>query len=607
MTVIVREEETLIVREQDGVIVQVAGDCCPLDPAQSAATIASIADLQTQIDALKAAATQGPIAYVGIGTVAKSNGTSPNTLTPTLPGGLVTGDFMLCLWHAGNSGKTAVFPAGWTLILRNTLSSRPTQILAYKFYVVGDTNPAITDDCILDDNPIASIAAFRHVDPDYLDIQGAVLQGASATTATPVVGQTTRYKGDLVIAIKGWRFNRTVGVSTGDGGLTWAEMEQENGVSANLGGMAWDYTIVGAQTATIEDKTYTFSGLSGGHSCQILSFASAPKLAIPNTILREDLATAADPIPLWKQITSADATQSAANLLATQQTASPSPFIAVGKTVASSAYRRLKCIAYALNASTDISAASIVVSTAISADTPTSGTLWIGDEGGGEGDQVTYTGWTGSTFTGCTGGVGTFAAGKRVSVQDVYDAGVGQHSTRTQLINNSQTNTFWNYAYGQFVTTLMDIKVQQPLPLTAADEETQIWQIKQAGSAPYSPIISMVAYYNRLELLHDPYDTSIEVMTTISPVPTDWFRLAVRVYIHPTLGTLEAWYKPNIGSAYTHLFGPVTRRTGYNTGEVANVLNSNTLSIGVYHETRQPTMHCEYANVQIIQSWDGVL
>lgn len=546
---------------------------------------------------------------------------------PTIHANAADGDLLVCIASTDAANCTirhgtaaTLDDAGYTVQASAVETSGCGTInIATKIYdSATDLDPYVTfmgvtttgDTC-------AQIYVLRNVDEDQIDIIGAEGNDTVSTNTTVTTpGINTLYKGSFIVAARTWRFNKTAAnmadiVDVDDDGLGWNNTVNVNGANGATGGSAYDYALV-AETdlAEVPDKLTTFSGQHGGAASIMVAFAKKPKQALANTIKQEDRATAADPIPLWKQITAADTAQDSTNVQVTRASASPSPFKAVGQTATSTYYRKLSTTAYTLAGSTDVTSATITMNETIDTGLPSSGWLYIGDLGGGQGGQVQYGGISGTQFTGCSaygGFTGTYPGGTHVALQDSWDGGTAHnHSYRTMLVANSATNTFYAYSKGEKLTTIMDFKLDTPN--FSFVEETLIMQFRQTNTSD-SPLMSLQWYDpNSVRFKHhdDVGGFAATTLATMTPTLGQWVRLACRIYFHPTAGTIELFYKTSEPGSYTKIYGPATHRTIYDTDDPAPVGNRITLSIGPYGECVQPPVDTYWANVQVVQNWDGI-
>ena len=166
--------------------------------------------------------------------------------------------------------------------------------------------------------------------------------------------------------------------------------------------------------------------------------AGADDGAIPGTgaVLRQDLGTSADPIPLWRKIESAYSQQSGANPQVLYRTSGGDPRPAIGQSQPSPGYRTL---------------------------------------------LTTH------------------------GMQSLYDAGVGNDSTRTQLISNSNTDTFYPFQPGERYIVYFSVRFEDPasVPGDGLSQNSQIMQIKNTGTGPQGTrrmIIGMQEAENQLHL-----------------------------------------------------------------------------------------------------------
>ncbi len=101
--------------------------------------------------------------------------------------------------------------------------------------------------------------------------------------------------------------------------------------------------------------------------------------------------------------------------------------------------------------------------------------------------------------------------------QSIYDAGVGNTSYRTQLISNSDTNTYYPMQPGHRYVWWISVRFQNPTPLSGdgVNNDSQVWQIKNtgdcAGSDEVGPIESMTETENTILLKQRQQDGDVRV------------------------------------------------------------------------------------------------
>ena len=192
---------------------------------------------------------------------------------------------------------------------------------------------------------------------------------------------------------------------------------------------------------------------------------------------------------------------------------------------------------------------------------PTSGHLWI--QKGRSYTQVTYTGKRAERFIGVRGGSGTPRSGSRVVSQSEWDFHHQRDSTRTQLINQSCSNTFYCYRAGTRSLTCMGVRLQTgtPLPYNVGPgggntKYSQVWQIKTHGG----PILAMYEGRDGLKLVNNYNEGQRIKEYFFRDVPRGkWLRLCIDVRFDsdPTKGAFRLWGDINGDSNYRR-YRPLT-------------------------------------------------
>ena len=560
------------------------------------------------------------VSYVGAGAASHNDGTSA-TIAPALPTGLEEDDLMLLIWWNRQGGRTITWPAGWTEWYKNTTTS--TWGIAVRPYQSGDTAPTVTYSSTLSGyTTIARVIAFRGIDPDgYEDTVGSEVATLDNAALGPIPAINAKYAGSAVLALAAWENDSTLtsGAPSGDG-LIWNAIGETNTTDGDDGSLRLDYAIAPAYTkASVAAKTYTISGsndTNGGRG-MILAMARNPRPQVP-LVLKEDLATAADPVTnLWKKITNYSSIQGATNPGWTQRTTSPDTFTPVLQSSAPTYYRRCLTIANQLNGSHDLSAAAFDAGTGVLtldsvADFPTSGSVVVSNPatpGSGQA-SVSYTNKSGSTLTGCTTSSNTtFPDNSYVEIQSIYDGGVANQSIRNMLINNSATNTFYAYNIGDKLTTYMSMRIHAPTFNSATSDDAMLWQMRQVGGSS-SPIIALHAQPGSTSskadlVLVQNLTSGVDLFTKADIDLDSWFRVATKVNYdpNPSLGWIEFWV--NTGGGMTQIG---TREYCATVKEAAGLPGAvSTLSIGIYGEGGivPGGYYCDYSAIQVVSGVKG--
>jgi len=262
-------------------------------------------------------------------------------------------------------------------------------------------------------------------------------------------------------------------------------------------------------------------------------------------------------------------------------------------------YRTLKIEETKLSASQTLPRLSLNVRS--TAGFPTSGHLWI--QKGSSYTQVTYLGKRAQRFIGVRGGSGTPRSGSRVVSQSEWDFHHQRDSTRTQLINQSCSNTFYCYRAGTRSLTCMGVRLQAPTPLPynvgpggGNTKYSQVWQIKTHGG----PILSMLEGRNGLKLVNN-YNQGQHVREYFfRDVPRGkWLRLCIDVQFDSdqTEGAFRLWGDTNGDSNYWR-YRPLTERI--TSGTLNGGDSYAMLSIGPYNHVSLPSVSRDYANVEVL-------
>jgi hypothetical protein len=261
-------------------------------------------------------------------------------------------------------------------------------------------------------------------------------------------------------------------------------------------------------------------------------------------------------------------------------------------------YRTLKIQETKLSASQSLPRSTLNVQS--TAGFPTSGHLWI--EKRDSYTQVTYAGKGAQRFTGVSGGSGTPPSGSRVVSQSEWDFYHQRDSTRTQLINQSCSNTFYCYKEGTRSLTCMGVRLQTrtPLPYNVGPgggntKYSQVWQIKEGH-----PILSMLEGRDGLKLVNNYNEGQRVKEYFFRDLPRGkWLRLCIDIRFDsdPSNGAFRLWGDINGDSNYRRYL-PLTEKI------TAPTLNGGDdhamLSIGPYNHVTLPSVSRDYANVEVL-------
>ena len=188
-------------------------------------------------------------------------------------------------------------------------------------------------------------------------------------------------------------------------------------------------------------------------------------------------------------------------------------------------------------------------------------------------------------------------------MQSIYDAGVGNDTQRTQLVSNSDTNTFYPLQPGERYIIYFSVRFEDPA-VPASDslsEKSQVWQIKNAGTSPTGGsrrmIIAMHETRNNLVLERALDNGSTVLMRHAGFERGEWLRFAadIRFSSDPSQGKLQLWGElsgdPN--AALIPLTDMMSVQTAYDPQAVGK------MSIGPYHHMAVGGVSRDYTNIQV--------
>jgi hypothetical protein len=276
------------------------------------------------------------------------------------------------------------------------------------------------------------------------------------------------------------------------------------------------------------------AGARGDTPGPVVTPPTADDGAIPGTgpVLKQDLGTSADPVPVWRKIESAYPQQNESNPQVLYHSTGGDPRPAIGQPSPTLGYRTL--------------------------------------------------------FT--TSGL-----------QSLYDAGSGNDRQRTQLVNNSNTNTFYPLQPNDHYVIYLSVRYERStsIPNDSLGDDSQIWQIKNTGTGPSGArdfIIAMEESRNELHFTHrlaGKHATLWEGGFTRGV----WTRIAVdiRTSSVPGEGSIQLWGEltGNADAPLVPLTGKVSAQTAFDTDAIGK------LSIGPYHRMSSGAVSRDYANIQV--------
>lgn len=428
-----------------------------------------------------------------------------------------------------------------------------------------------------------------------------------AATAVP---STTTYTLDVTLAGTGSGTVTGPGIDTGASDFTQdltagtvAPLVATPAAGSVLGSPIW--TGDGTGTSTTRTVTMSANKAVTAH----FEAAGGGVATIPGTgsVLQEDLAITADPTSLWKANQSAFSSGSlaASDLQITRLSSSPDPHVPVGQISPPSNYRRLGVTETTANGSQTVPASTLTVTSTANFPDPATisqpySTCSI--------DGVTsfrYTGKTLTTLTGCSNWsqTTTVANGAFVRVQSIYDAGAPNSSYRTQLVNNSSTNTFYAFTPGVERILYLSVRRQNPSPLAPHGTGSSNWaaaqllQIKETNAGGLPPIIAMGEHRDGAVLVQN-YNRNPVLLGNFDFAPGLWvrFALAIKTSNDPAVGYVQLWGDLDGAGSLVDLSGQIFCRTAYD-GVIAG--STSTLSIGPYYEMIKPAIYRDYAGVQV--------
>jgi PKD repeat protein len=205
------------------------------------------------------------ISYVGQGTVISATGTTPVSMTATLPSGIAAGDVLILSAADGLDPGTITDPPGWTLVERTAdTGTAPAEAgvnIWWKAATGSDTAPVIN--CSSTGSRwIVTCAAYRGVDNTnpFIAEAGAAETGGSSTTTHTAPALTNTVTGAWGVFALSSRQNATPYTVTAGAGLTTrVSQDLGNTNTTNTVGY-WADSAGSVATGTV---TYSAVGSSG--------------------------------------------------------------------------------------------------------------------------------------------------------------------------------------------------------------------------------------------------------------------------------------------------------------------------------------------------------
>jgi hypothetical protein len=204
------------------------------------------------------------LTFVAAGTAANANYAA---VTPGLPAGRQSGDWLLCLAIVRDATATLSIDQGYSTRWSNLPhvgSDTLTMCLFQKVDGGSEVAPTVTPaGGEAGDDVIAQVCAFRPGANETI-----AFDSDSTTTSLDATGQDigpltgfTPINNNAVVIVCGAKADNWTSVAdlTGDG-LTWAEIGEPAAGGGTDAGMVWDYAIISGAPVAITDKTFVVTG-----------------------------------------------------------------------------------------------------------------------------------------------------------------------------------------------------------------------------------------------------------------------------------------------------------------------------------------------------------
>ena len=189
-------------------------------------------------------------------------------------------------------------------------------------------------------------------------------------------------------------------------------------------------------------------------------------------------------------------------------------------------------------------------------------------------------------------------------MQSLDDAGVGNDSVRTQLISNSNTDTFYSLQPGERHIIYFSVRFEEQtlLPGDGMSQNSQIMQIKNTGTGPEGTRRMIIGMQEAMSQIHltRALDRSTQVLMRHSGFARgEWLRFALDVQFSPDpgVGQIQLWGELT-GDPSAQL-KPMTDAIAIQTAYDSEAIGK--LSIGPYHGMEIGAVSRDYANIQVTE------
>jgi hypothetical protein len=186
-------------------------------------------------------------------------------------------------------------------------------------------------------------------------------------------------------------------------------------------------------------------------------------------------------------------------------------------------------------------------------------------------------------------------------LQSLYDASAGNDRQRTQLVNNSNTRTFYPLQPNDRYVIYFSVRYEQStsIPNDSLGDDSQVWQIKNTGDGPNGTrkfIVAMEESRNELHFTHRLGD-ELTILWEGGFTRGAWTRIAVDLKTSsvPGKGSIRLWgeLSGNPDAPLAPLTDKVRVQTAFDTDAIGK------LSIGPYHRMSSGAVSRDYANIQV--------